>query len=445
MRGQYVAKMGVIAGEHAARLGESADVTVAAPVHNVDQLRSAMKKFFEADVDGLVVVLLSYSPSLMSAPVLAECDWPILIWDTQVARGIDESFSVDTLILNHGMHGVQDLCNVLLRCKRPFELVVAHADEPAGLARIGDWARAAMARRLLAESTIARIGEAFEGMGDFAVQPQLLTDAFGVTVKSMPMRRLAEAASKVTDDETRAEMDEDRRLFQPDDALGEDAHRRSAVMSAAWRALIRREGLDGLTTCFTGFDEADVPTVPFLGICKALADGVAYGGEGDLVSCTAVRLMRLLAEEVNFVEMFTIDFMNNGLLMNHMAEGNYRLAHPAYPVRLVENALAFSKCESAATLSFTLKPGRVTLFNIAPAPGDRFAFIVSTLDVPDEPPLEALDSPHFRVRLTGDDIRRFLCRYSTLGGTHHQALAYGDHTAKVEYAAHILGVECHRI
>jgi len=442
MRLGNVEKMGAIAEGHAARLAEWADVTVAAPVHNPEQLESAMKAFTEADIDGLVVVMLSYSPSLLSVPVLAGCRWPILVWDTQTALGVDASFTAETLMLNHGMHGVQDFCNVMLRHKRPFELVVGHAEEKRALASVGDWARAAMAVRRLAASTIGRLGEAFEGMGDFAVEPALLTDTFGVSVKQMPMARLAEAVGSVTDDELAAEMDEDRRLFQLDDDLSRDAHRRSAIMSGAWRKVIRQEALVGLTTCFASFDDSDMPTIPFLGICKALADRVAYGGEGDLVSSTAVRLMQFLAPEVNFVEMFMIDFAKNGVLMNHMAEGNFLLAHPAHPVRLLENALPCNRCQSAATLSFTLKPGMVTLFNIAPAADDRFRFIVSKLEVSDEPPVDALSSPHSQMRVSGTDVRDFLSCYSRLGGTHHLAMAYGDCTARLEYAAQMLRVPC---
>ena len=72
-------------------------------------------------------------------------------------------------------------------------------------------------------------------------------------------------------------------------------------------------------------------------LSQMLADGYGYGGEGDPTSAVAVMLMRALTDDTNFTEMFTIDFAGDAIFMNHMAETNYRLAHPDIAPRLILN------------------------------------------------------------------------------------------------------------
>jgi len=74
-----------------------------------------------ADVDALVLLLLSYAPSQLVLPVLKRTHLPILVWCTQELAAVGEEFDEAKLLANHGVHGTQDLANVLVRGGVPFE------------------------------------------------------------------------------------------------------------------------------------------------------------------------------------------------------------------------------------------------------------------------------------------------------------------------------------
>ena len=75
--------------------------------------------------------------------------------------------------------------------------------------------------------------------------------------------------------------------------------------------------------------EPGIETIPFLGISKCMGDGLAYAGEGDVLATAGGIITRCLCGEVNFTEMYTMDFEKNEVLNTHMAEGNWRMCRTA--------------------------------------------------------------------------------------------------------------------
>jgi len=121
--------------------------------------------------------------------------------------------------------------------------------------------------------------------------------------------------------------------------------------------VVKKETLNALAINFSAFDPSTgIETIPFLGISKLLGEGLGYGGEGDIYSATVVYLLQLLADKANFVEMFTTDYKNNCILMNHMGESNPQMAKRNFPIRMIQDDLSLSNCLPTAILSFTLEP-----------------------------------------------------------------------------------------
>ena len=140
-----------------------------------------MAAFEAAGVDALLVILLTYSPSQLALPALQRTRLPIVIWNTQeLTRRWTDSSPSPHMIDNHGVHGTQDLANVLLRAGVPFHYVTSHAAErPPGLHELGDFFAAAAAVRRLRPARIGLIGYPFPGMGDFAVDTTHLAATLG--------------------------------------------------------------------------------------------------------------------------------------------------------------------------------------------------------------------------------------------------------------------------
>ncbi|MDD3726317.1 MAG: hypothetical protein PHI44_03895 [Candidatus Ratteibacteria bacterium] len=90
---------------------------------NKKTVLEGLSRFEKERVDGLVLIFLSYSPSMDILPLFQKTKIPVLIWNTQKLDRISSSFSSQDVLENHGMHGVQDLASVLLREKINFLLL----------------------------------------------------------------------------------------------------------------------------------------------------------------------------------------------------------------------------------------------------------------------------------------------------------------------------------
>jgi len=115
--------MAEFASELAGTLSPFADVDLPGICKTRAEVDRAIAHFETQDVDLIVVVLLTYAPSHIALSGLLRTRLPILIYNTQRLRAITpDTLAIDTT-RNHGMHGVQDLANVLTRAGRPFHLV----------------------------------------------------------------------------------------------------------------------------------------------------------------------------------------------------------------------------------------------------------------------------------------------------------------------------------
>jgi len=153
-------------------------------------------------------------------------------------------------------------------------------------------------------------------------------------------------------------------------------------------------------------------------------------------------LMRALTDDTNFTEMFTIDFAGDAIFMNHMAETNYRLAHPDIAPRLILNDSAFLPGKPSVCVFSVQRPGEVTFLNLVTGPGGKLRMIGFRGEVEDWGPASDVRSPHFKMKpLYPGGVCEFLTRYSNEGGSHHLAVGYGDHLGALKVAAQTMGIE----
>lgn len=407
---------------------------------NKEEVEKALSNFQKEKVEGVILVFLSYSTSFSILPGLKKYSLPLLIWNTQNLQEITRGFSSRDLINNHGMHGVQDLCSVLQREKLPFSLITGHFLDSQIQKKLNSWCRAAQAASNLKKIRIGRIGGTFKDMGDFSVEKKVLIKGLGLKVEEIPLSYLKEVAGKIKEEDIKYSLLQDKKRFSIDKNLEKETHFRSAKLELALRKIVREKSLNALAINFSAFDASvGVETVPFLGISKLLDEGLGYGGEGDIYSATAVYLLQFLAGKANFVEMFTTDYKNSLILMNHMGESNPKMAKRNLPIRIVQDNLTLSNCLPTAILSFTLEPGDVTLVNLKISSGRKLEFILTKGEILDRAPFSDISSPHFIFK-PKMEVEDFLTQYSLSGGTHHSALCYGDFSQEIRYFSKITEV-----
>ena len=413
---------------------------IRAPVCRLEkEFREAARLFGENDADIIVALHLAYSPSLESADVLCRAGRPLLLLDTTMDHEFGRDADPERISYDHGIHGVQDLASVLRRRGKHFEIVAGHVTESEVLHRAAELARAARGARALRATNALRVGYSFPGMGDFAVAENVLERALGVRVDQMGMEGLAREVEALSDGEIEEELSADRENFCVH--APEDVHRRSVRVGLGLRRCLERGNYDAFSMNFLAFGSKDGPvnTVPFLEACKAMARGVGYAGEGDVLTASLVGALSVAFGRTTFTEMFCPDWKGNSLFLSHMGEINPEVA--AEKPMLCERPFPYTDAENPAILACAPAPGPAVLVNLSSGPKEAFRLIVARVRV-----LEDASSPAMRDKVRGwiepsSGVAEFLEAYSISGGTHHSALVLGERSEAVAAFGRFAGLE----
>ena len=136
---------------YARELGEAlegvADVEVAAPASDRDDIDRSVRDFEGQGLDGLLVVMLTYGPGdARRARAVADA-LPICLANIQPVPAVTAEWDMADLTYNQGIHGAQDTANAMVRAGRPFRSSPTTGTPTRSREAVGGWARAAAAVR----------------------------------------------------------------------------------------------------------------------------------------------------------------------------------------------------------------------------------------------------------------------------------------------------------
>ena len=411
---------------------------VTAPICRLkDEFFEAIRYFEQKQVDAIVTIHLAYSPSLESSEALASTKLPVIVLDTTQNYDFSPCQSSAEILYNHGIHGVQDMCNVLIRNHKEFAIEAGHWETSNVIERVAGWARAANFARSIKNARVGRIAEPVKEMGDFAVPEDVIKDTIGIETVSCGLDVIKELAQSIGDEDIIKEMSENSLMFNIIN-LDDVIHRNTARICLAVRRWIERERLSAFTFNFSTFTKASgLPAIPFLEASKAMARGIGYAGEGDVITAAFVGALSSVFPETSFAEMFCPDWRNNTIFLSHMGEMNTNLT--AEKPILVEKVYQFSDIGNPAVAYGRFKEGDAVLADLAPGPNGTYILVVVPVTV-----IKILGKDNMEDSIHGwfkplISISDFLEKYSVAGGSHHLALVYGNNVQCIEKIGKIMG------
>ncbi len=416
-----------------------AEVHFESAVFRREDVEAAVLRFEADGCDALLVVLVTYSPSQIALPALKRTRLPILVWNTQELLAVGEGFTGKDMSANHGVHGTQDLCNVLLRSGVDFAYVTSHLDDPGALDEVQRFFTAAAAVRRLGGARLGILGYPFPGMGDFALDTTQMVATLGCEWTAMPMQEYISRALNADAARVAQLVGDYRESYSVADDLTEADLEATARAEISLCDMVAERRLDAFTYQFMAFGEDErTPTVPFVGASRLMARGIGFGGEGDLIAAAGAAFLNWLQPPASFTEMFTVDFTGNAVFMSHMGEANVAMARPGRKVPLVARPSKITRTrERQLTLATAFEPGPATLVALTLGPCGRWRFVASAVTIADWGPLDGMHVPHCKLQPAGD-VRDFLTAYARAGGPHHNAVCFGDARAALRTAARLL-------
>ncbi len=402
------------------------------------EFAAAVELFEKEEVDAIVTVHMAYSPSLECIDALAATKLPILIMDT--TRDFNCGFDMENgaVFHSHGIHGVQDMCNLLRRRGKDYTIFAGHFTESDVVTRVADAARAVKAAKSLDGMKVGQIGGSFAGMGDF-LPGEAAMARLGVKTVECNGAELAALRDSVTEDEIRAEYEKDR-AENGADVVSFEQYAYAERIGLAIRKWLANNDLGAFTMTFLSAGKVDgFDTMPFSESSKAMARGIGYAGEGDVLTAALVGALSKTFDKVNFTEMFTPDWKGNAIYMSHMGESNLKLLENR---KTVIKPFPYADGPDPTCILGHMVAGKACVLNLLPNAEGWFDVVIcegDMLQLPDviENRLTAMNG-WFKPN---GDLVDFLEAYSELGGTHHSALVYGVSARSLTLFAKTLGMK----
>jgi L-arabinose isomerase len=188
-------------------------------------------------------------------------------------------------------------------------------------------------------------------------------------------------------------------------------------------------------------DDERTSTLPFVAASRLMAEGIGFGGEGDLIAAAATSFFNWLQPPASFSEIFTMDFAGGSLFMSHMGEANVAMARRDRKVPLVARPTPITRTrDRQLALATSFEPGPATFVALTLGPGDRWRMIAAPASIEDYGPLPDFCVPHFKLK-PKSDVGDFLTAYAKAGGPHHNAVCFGDARRRLRMAAQLINAD----
>jgi len=429
------------AEEVAASLGDVAEVEVAGPVKDRDSAERAVAELESRDLDGLLVVMLTFGPAMRVARALAGTRLPICLANIQPVPAVTAEWDMGDLTYNQGIHGAQDTANAMVRAGRRFSVVTDDWHAESFREAVGGWARAAAAVTRWRSLKVGVFGYAMNGMGDIRFDEHALLRALGPQVDALAPGALHRAAAAAPDEEVAALISEEDAQFEVDPRLTSEEREDHARMQLGIEQVLREGGYGAYSTHFDAIaEDGRFARLPLAAASSLMAKGYGYGAEGDALTAALMSAGNDLLGDTQFTEMYAMDFPTDSILMSHMGEGNWRLARDDRPVRLIKRPLGIGGMDDPPTFLFQYRTGPVTLATLVSLGGERFRLLVCEGEMLDTDELPNLEMPYGQFR-PDRGVRESMDTWLRLGGPHHQVLNLGRQADAWRTFSELAGVE----
>ena len=269
-------------------------------------------------------------------------------------------------------------------------------------------------------------------MGDFTLPFDVLRDALGVEVV-----QFEGGFPAVSEEMIGVEYARDSQICDMG-GVGYADYARCERVALGVRGWIDENRLTAFTMSFLHAARGtEFAAIPFAEACKAMACGIGYAGEGDVLTAAFVGALLSTYPDSTFAEMFCPDWAHNAVFVSHMGEYNPRCT--SGKARYILKEFPYADAYRPTVFIAPFKSGKAIFACLAPDEGERYTLILSEVDMLDTPAkTDFADSVNgwFRPKLPVAD---FLRAYSRLGGIHHAALVYGGSVASLTAFGRFMG------
>ncbi len=402
-------------------------------------------KFRAADVDLVILQLLTYATSYNLLPAVRDLDVPVVLVNVQKKRAPDyANTDIPTWLGElYACGAVGEMVADLERAGKRHAVItgVVEGGDETVRAELEAWCRAAQVRRRFRRTNIAQIGRPYPGMMDLYIDETNLYNRMGLYTKQFDWEKMWAIADNVTDEAAiRAKAQDILDTFDVEGGATVETVWEMAKYVVAFEQWARDEQLALVASHYDGFAKGQAGVLDSMLIpafSMLIKQGTACAVEGDIKVAMAMSILKTIAGTGQLSEMYSIDFDKDICIIGHSGSGDADISTARKPTMKIVPVF-HGKTGGGYLTQFYPPVGPITYLAITQDKDGNFKFVVAE-GVNEEGPIFTFGDTNMRMRFS-IGAREFCNRWSEAGPTHHMAAAVGRHTDTILKVAKILNV-----
>lgn len=413
------------------RLPETVELVDGGIVTTKELAQAAGDKFRSADVDLVMLQLLTYATSYNMLPAVRDLDVPVVLVNVQKKRSPDyENTDTATWLGElYACGAVGEMVADLERAGKRHAVItgVVEGGDPKVQEEIDSWCRAAQVRRRFRDTNLAQIGRPYPGMMDLYIDETNLYHRMFLYTKQFDWEKMWAIADEIRDEAAIHEKAQE--ILDTFDIEGGGTIEKVWEMAkyvVAFEQWVKDEQIAFIASHYDGFAQGkagilDSMLIPAFSML--IKQGVACAVEGDIKVAMAMSILKTIAGMGQLSEMYSIDFEEDICIIGHSGSGDADISAKKPTMKMV--TVFHGKTGGGYLTQFYPHLGPVTYLGITQDRNGNFKFV--TAEGVNEPgPIFRFGDTNMRTRFSCG-AREFCNRWSEAGPTHHMAAAAGRH------------------
>lgn len=425
-------------------LPDSAELIDGGIVTTKEQAMAAGDQFRAADVDLVLLQLLTYATSYNMLPAVRDLNVPVVLVNLQKKRAPDYANTDTATWLGelYACGAVGEMAADLERAGKRYAVVtgVVEGGDEQARAEIEDWVCAAQVRRRFRDTNLAQIGRPYPGMMDLYIDETNLYHRMFLYTKQFDWEKMWAIADPVTDEaEIRAKAEEILDTFEIEGGGTVETVWEMARYVTAFEQWVKAEQIGFIASHYDGFAQGragvlDSMLIPAFSML--IKQGVACAVEGDIKVAMAMGILKTISGMGQLSELYSIDFEKDLCIIGHSGSGDADISERKPTMKVVP--VFHGKTGGGYLTQFYPHLGPVTYLAITQDRDGHFKFVAAE-GINEDGPIFTFGDTNMRTRFACG-AREFCNRWSEAGPTHHMAAASGRHVDTILKVAKIFNV-----
>ena len=437
-------------GQYAAfkkTLPDTVEVIDGGIVTTKEQSMAAGDKFRTADVDLVILQLLTYATSYNMLPAVRDLDVPVVLVNVQKKKAPDYANTDTPTWLGelYACGAVGEMVADLERAGKRHAVItgVVEGGDPAVQAEINDWCKAAQVRRRFRDTNLAQIGRPYPGMMDLYIDETNLYNRMWLYTKQFDWEKMWAIADNIDDQaavDAKAAEILDTFDVEGGAKVTDEPIQEMAKYVVAFEQWVKDEEIGLVASHYDGYAKGQAGVLDSMLIpafSMLIKQGTSCAVEGDMKVAIAMSILKTISGTGQLSEMYSIDFPEDIVIIGHSGSGDADISTAKKPTLKVVPVF-HGKTGGGYLTQFYPGHGTITFLGITQDGNGNFKFVVAEGENVDGP-IFTFGDTNMRMKFS-IGAREFMDRWNETGPTHHMAACLGSQTDTILKVAKILNV-----